>query len=70
MLNTCEAKFHIRLIPSRWYQEDKDASHEQFIIADKFHDGISINVIQEIGVGYLCAIDKEREDSQPAHESS
>jgi hypothetical protein len=63
MLNTCEAKFHIRLIPSRWYQEDKDASHEQFIIADKFHDGISINAIQEIGVGYLCAIDKEREDS-------
>jgi hypothetical protein len=23
MLNTCEARFHIRLIPSRWYQKDK-----------------------------------------------
>lgn len=63
MLNTCEAKFHIRLIPSRWYQEGKNVSYEQFIVADKFHDSISINVIQEIGVGYLCAIDKEKEDS-------
>src|SRR4051794_5574634 len=63
MLKTCEAKFHIRLIPSRWYQENKDASHEQFIVADKFRDSISINAIQEIGVGYLCIIDKEKEDS-------
>jgi len=63
MLNTCEAKFHIRLIPSRWYQEDKDASYEKFIIADKFRDSISINTVQEIDVGYLCTIDKEKEDS-------
>jgi hypothetical protein len=63
MLNTCEAKFHIRLIPSRWYQEDKDASHEQFIVADKFHNGTSTNATQELNVTYLCAIDKEKEDS-------
>ena len=45
MLNTCEARFHIRLIPSRWYQKDKDASHEPFVVADKFHDNISTNAI-------------------------
>lgn len=63
MLNNPEAKFHIRLIPSRWYQKDKDASHEPFIVADKFHDGASTNATQEINVVYLSAIDKEREDS-------
>src|SRR3984957_15199758 len=62
MLNTCEARFHIRLIPSRWYQEDKDASYEQFIIADKFRDSVFINAMQGIDVGYLCVIDKEKED--------
>ncbi|CAB4421031.1 unnamed protein product [Rhizophagus irregularis] len=62
MLNTCEARFHIRLIPSRWYQKDKDASHEAFIVADKFQNGMSTNAIQENNVEYLCAIDKEKED--------
>ncbi|CAB4483214.1 unnamed protein product [Rhizophagus irregularis] len=62
MLNTCKARFHIRLIPSRWYQKDKDASHEAFIVADKFQNGMSTNAIQENNVGYLCAIDKEKED--------
>ena len=59
MLNTCKARFHIRLIPSRWYQKDKDASHESFIVADKFRD---TNTIQESNITYLCAIDKEKED--------
>ncbi|PKC63554.1 hypothetical protein RhiirA1_463608 [Rhizophagus irregularis] len=62
MLNTCEARFHIRLILSRWYQKDKDASHKAFIVADKFQNGMSTNAIQENNVGYLCAIDKEKED--------
>ena len=60
MLNTCEARFHIRLIPSRWYQKDKDASHESFITADKFCD--STSVIQENNIAYLCVINKEKED--------
>ena len=62
MLNTCEARFHIRLIPSRWYQKDKDASHEPFVVADKFHDNTSTNAIQENNISYLSAIDKEKED--------
>ncbi|CAB4399283.1 unnamed protein product [Rhizophagus irregularis] len=62
MLNICEARFYIRLIPSRWYQKDKDASHEAFIVADKFQNGMFTNAIQENNVGYLCAIDKEKED--------
>ena len=58
MLSTCEAKFHIRLIPFRWYEKNKDALHEPFIAADKFHD--STNAIQESNVTYLCTIDKEK----------
>src|SRR5581483_818514 len=61
MLNTCEAKFHIRLIPSRWYQKDQDASYEPFIVADKFYNGTT-NAIQESSVAYICAIDKEKKD--------
>ena len=63
MLNNPEAKFHAQLIPSRWYQEDKDASHELFITADKFYDSTSSNATQETNVAYLCAVDKEKEDS-------
>jgi len=61
MLNTSEAKFHIRLIPSRWYQEGKDPSNEPFIVADKFSNMMTTedNVINN----YLCPIDKEKEDS-------
>ncbi|CAB5367005.1 unnamed protein product [Rhizophagus irregularis] len=63
ILNTQEAKFHVRLIPSRWYQENKDASNEPFIVADKFN---SPSTTIESGVvvnNYLCAIDKEKQDS-------
>ena len=60
MLNTCEARFHVRLILSRWYQKDKDASRELFIVTDKFHN--STNAIQESNITYLCTIDKEKED--------
>ncbi|PKB98000.1 hypothetical protein RhiirA5_384264 [Rhizophagus irregularis] len=63
MLNTQEAKFHVRLIPSRWYQENKDASNEPFIVANKFN---SPSTTIESGVvvnNYLCAIDKKKQDS-------
>ncbi|CAG8676668.1 9010_t:CDS:2, partial [Racocetra fulgida] len=36
MLNTNAAKFHIRLIPSRWYYKNMNASQETFITADKY----------------------------------
>jgi len=37
-------------------------SHKLFIVADKFHDNISTNAIQENNISYLSAIDKEKED--------
>src|ERR1051325_2629141 len=60
MLRTCEAKFHIRLIPSRRYAKGKDSSCDPFIAADKFHD--STNAIQKSNIAYLCTINKEKED--------
>src|SRR5437764_11377990 len=63
ILNTCEVRFHIRLIPFRWYNKGKDASHKPFIVADKFHDSSLTNMTQESNISYLCAIDKEKEDS-------
>ncbi|RHZ50855.1 hypothetical protein Glove_490g67 [Diversispora epigaea] len=32
------AKFHIRLIPSRWYYKNKDPSKEPFLVATKFEE--------------------------------
>ena len=60
MLSTNEAKFHIRLIPSRWYQEGKDPLYESFIVADKFSD--TITTTDNVVKNYLCPIDKEKED--------
>jgi len=37
MLNMDNAKFHIRLLPFRWYYTTKTGSEEQFVIADKFN---------------------------------
>jgi len=63
MLNTSEAKFHIRLIPSRWYQKGKDGSYEPFIVANKFNDNtISSSQEENNLVTYLCAINKEKND--------
>ena len=59
MLSTKEAKFHIRLIPCRWYQEGKNPSNETFIHADKFSNLIKTT---DSVVNYLCPIDKEKED--------
>jgi hypothetical protein len=63
MLNTSEAKFHIRLIPSRWYQKGKNGLHKPFIIADKFNNSI-ISSSHEVNnlIAYLCAIDKEKDN--------
>jgi hypothetical protein len=36
MLATSDAKFHIRLIPSRWYQKASDMTNPPFLVADKF----------------------------------
>jgi len=60
MLNTNEAKFHIRLIPFRWYQEGKDPSYESFIVADKFSN--IIKTTDNAVNNHLCPIDKEKED--------
>ena len=60
MLNTSEARFHIRLIPSRWYQRDKDVSYEPFIVADKFHSMSTTNA--SFTGGYIYAINKEKMD--------
>src|SRR6266542_2389689 len=38
MLRSSAAKFHLRLIPSRWYYKDKDPSKEPFLVANKFED--------------------------------
>ena len=40
MLRSPMAKFHLRLIPSRWYYKDKDASKEPFLVASKFESEI------------------------------
>ncbi|CAB4482226.1 unnamed protein product [Rhizophagus irregularis] len=62
MLTTSNAKFHIRLIPSRWYYKDLDGSNEPFFTADKFckeNDGI----IQEspVHIDYLCAYGQDKD---------
>src|SRR6185369_3804348 len=36
MLATSKAKFHIRLIPSRWYKNDPNMTTQPFLVADKF----------------------------------
>src|SRR5579859_1570564 len=51
MLCTQEARFHIRLIPSRWYQENKDVANEPFVVADKFN---SVFISEDnVVTGYL-----------------
>ncbi|CAB4404692.1 unnamed protein product [Rhizophagus irregularis] len=62
MLTTSNAKFHIRLISSRWYYKDLDGSNEPFFTADKFckeNDGI----IQEspVHIDYLCAYGQDKD---------
>ncbi|CAG8512022.1 11521_t:CDS:2 [Cetraspora pellucida] len=48
------AKFHIRLIPLRWYYEDINVSNKLFLRADKFYEE---KLIEETAspITYLCA---------------
>ena len=61
MLNSREARFHIKLIPARWYQKDKDASNEPFILADKFNSMSDDTSLQQFTGSYLCAVNKEKD---------
>jgi hypothetical protein len=64
MLTTNNAKFHIRLIPSRWYYKDLDGSREPFFTADKFCNENLVSIQQEssIHINYLCAFSQDNED--------
>ncbi|CAB4405558.1 unnamed protein product [Rhizophagus irregularis] len=63
MLNTQEVKFYVRLISSRWYQENKDVSNKPFIVADKFNNPSAI-IKSDIVNNYLCAINKENSENK------
>ena len=44
MLRSPMAKFHLRLIPSRWYYKNKDPSKEPFLVASKFEAEITSTI--------------------------
>ena len=62
MLRSPAAKFHLKLIPSRWYYRDKDPSREPFLVADKFEDKITPTIPQH-NIPFLTAICKTSQDS-------
>jgi len=55
MLHSPEAKFHVRLIPSRWYNKNKDPSREPFLVASKFETEITPKTVQ-YDIPFLNAI--------------
>jgi hypothetical protein len=57
MLRSPIAKFHLRLIPSRWYYKDKDPSKEPFLVASKFEDK-TIPIIPQHNIPFLTAINQ------------
>ncbi|CAG8791728.1 39133_t:CDS:2 [Gigaspora margarita] len=61
ILITDNAKFHIWLIPSCWYNNNVDVSKESFMNADKFYEEKSI---EETGspTAYLCAFNQDNWD--------
>ncbi|RHZ71330.1 hypothetical protein Glove_260g9 [Diversispora epigaea] len=68
MLCTPIAKFHLRLIPSRWYNKNKDPSREPFLVASKFEDE-NINIIPQSEIPFLTAIYQANpQDSITLHE--
>lgn len=68
MLHTPDAKFHIRLIPSRWYYKDKDPSKEPFLVASKFEVEAAPMVLQH-DIPFLTAIQQTvSQDSITQHE--
>ncbi|CAB4488991.1 unnamed protein product [Rhizophagus irregularis] len=63
MLTTKEAVFHIRFIPTRWYNEDRNAVQESFITADKFlQDNQQIEYNTDEFVSSLCLFDQNNND--------
>ncbi|CAB5394861.1 unnamed protein product [Rhizophagus irregularis] len=63
MLTTKEAVFHIRFIPTRWYNEDRNAVQELFITADKFlQDNQQIEYNTDEFVSSLCLFDQNNND--------
>ncbi|RHZ68917.1 hypothetical protein Glove_292g81 [Diversispora epigaea] len=68
MFRSPMAKFHIRLILSRWYYKNKDPSKEPFLVATKFEE-ISIPSIPELNIPFLTAINHSTlHDSITQHE--
>ncbi|CAB4483104.1 unnamed protein product [Rhizophagus irregularis] len=64
MLATSNAMFHIRLIPTRWYNGERNGSNELFIFADKYmQEQLIITSDYHDAVPYLCSIKDYREES-------
>ncbi|PKC55779.1 hypothetical protein RhiirA1_475028 [Rhizophagus irregularis] len=64
MLATSNAMFHIRLIPTRWYNGERNGSNELFIFADKYMQKQPIITSDyHDAVPYLCSIKDYREES-------
>ncbi|CAG8667944.1 2359_t:CDS:2, partial [Ambispora gerdemannii] len=63
MLATRNAYFHIRLIPTRWYNESRNGSEEPFLLADKYmQDDQTITHDSNGTVAYLCLFDQDCKD--------
>ena len=68
MLRSPMAKFHLRLIPSRWYYRDKDPSREPFLVASKFEDDAT-PAIPQFNIPFLTAVSQSTvRDSVTNHE--
>lgn len=67
MLRTPTAKFHLRLIPSRWYYRDKNASKEPFLVASKFESEIP-PIIPQHSIPFLTVIHQTSQNSITQHE--
>ena len=68
MLRSPMAKFHLRLIPSRWYYKNKDPSKEPFLVASKF-EAEDIPTIPQDNIPFLTAINQTTlQDSITQHE--
>src|ERR1051325_8792067 len=66
MLTTKNAIFHIRLIPTRWYNCEKNGSDELFLVADKFmqehEEQYTITYNHNALVPYLCSFNQFSKD--------
>src|SRR6266542_6382705 len=67
MLRSSAAKFHLRLIPSRWYYKDKDPSKEPFLVANKLEDKTTL-ITHQYNVPFLTAICEKLQDFTTQHE--